>query len=105
MTQTSTADIRTPYRNTKLWSTTDGHRYVSVPTTVPLSWERTSTEGVLVYRSNPYKIVRCWHGDNAWVYKLFRDGVVVSWPFFGLLRDAQAAAVRNAEGRDVVNVA
>lgn len=95
------------YSNPAHWTTADGHRYVSVSAEVPTAWKRDRNKGGhLVYRSGPYEIRRTLvSGRSRATYEVFRDGVPLSLSFTGSLADAKARAVRNAEGRDVVNVA
>lgn len=93
------------YANIKHWRTTDGHRYVSVPTHVPTVWDREYDEkGRLVYKASDYTIVREKPGYYA-SYTVRRDGIELPLSFTGLLREAKKYAVRNATGEHVVNVA
>lgn len=86
------------------WVTADGHLYRSVRTLLPLVWTRAWVDGLLVYSSSAYTIVRQPYGTSGWTFSLFREGESI-WPLHGRLGDAQGRAVRNARGEDTVNVA
>lgn len=88
------------------WTTTDGHRHTSVPAPVPTAWRQTHNDrGQLVYLSGAYSIVRWCGRHGSRTYDVFRDGIELSLARYGRLRDAKDRAVKNARGRDVVNVA
>lgn len=88
------------------WTTTDGHRHVSVPAPEPLVWKRMhNDQGQLVYISGAYTIVRRPHGRRSWMFTVYRDGVELSLSWTSALWIAKERAVTNARGRDVVNVA
>lgn len=88
------------------WTTEDGHRHVSVPTEVPVTWrQRHDGQGRLIYFSGPYRIVRRSYGTK-YSYAVQREGVELPLGnLYSRLKDAKERAVKNAEGRDVVNVA
>jgi hypothetical protein len=95
-----------PRENPRHWSTTDGHHFVSVPAPVPTDWNRgRDIAGNLVYARDPYRIVRRLHGRSSWSYTVFRDGVELGLSLTSSLAEAKDRAVRNAEGRDTVDVA
>lgn len=88
------------------WATTDGHRHTSVPARVPIEWRRIKNgDGQITYLSSPYTIVRRSHGRRSWMYTVYRDGFELSLSSTAALWHAKERAVKNAEGRDVVNVA
>lgn len=88
------------------WATTDGHRYTSIPTTVPAEWRRIrNDEGHLTYLAGAYTIVRRPYGRASWSYTVYRDGIELRLSLTAMLHAAKERAVENAEGRDVVNVA
>lgn len=88
------------------WTTTDGHRHTSIPAPVPVEWTRTRNDkGHLVYLSSCYSIVRTPQGKRSWAYTVYRDGVELSLSHTSGLWHAKERAMKNAEGRDVVNVA
>jgi hypothetical protein len=90
------------------FTTTDGHRYVSVPVSPePWEWHRwTDENGVIHYSSGPYLITREPYG-KGFVFRLGRDvdGKLVSLDMGAgdLLRGAKSDAVVNARGEHVVN--
>ena len=91
------------FRTKKNYETADGHRYVSVPTTVPVKWARAYDEhGKLCYGSGEYQIVREPYGSRH-TYTVYRDGEELSLSWTSSLRDAKARAVINARGNDVFN--
>lgn len=88
------------------WTTEDGHRHVSVPTEVPVKWSIHRLASGLTYISGTYVIRRDHYVGSRYMYTVLRQGVEL--PLGGLysrLKYAKERAVRNAEGRDVVNVA
>lgn len=86
------------------WATTDGHRFTSIPAPVPADWKKKYTDLGLTYVSGPYTIRRDSYSRTGYSYELLRDGDPIGF-LYSRLRDAKDHAVRNAEGRDVVNVA
>lgn len=86
------------------WATTDGHRYTSVPTAVPVGWKLKYTDSGPTYVSGPYAVRRNPYGRTGYSYELLRDDVPIG-SLYSRLRDAKEHAVKNTEGRDVVNVA
>lgn len=102
MTQQSTFRARPGF------TTTDGHRYVSVPTIPPTFWSRSLDDaGRLVREFGDYKIVREPYGANRFTFSLYRlvDGewVALGIGFYSLLKDAKADAVKNARGEHVIH--
>lgn len=88
------------------WATTDGHHHVSIAAPAPTEWKpRRAEDGSLTYVSGTYSIRRIYRGYSQSTYIVFRDGVELILAFYPRLRDAKERAVKNAEGRDVVNVA
>lgn len=88
------------------WTTTDGHRHVSVPAPEPLVWTRmTNDAGRLVYVSGAYSIVRTIGPNGSRTFVVYRDGIELCLSFTGMLWCAKDRALTNARGRDVVNVA
>jgi len=88
------------------WATTDGRRHTSVPAPVPTVWTRmTNDRGQLTYVSGSYSIVRTVGPNGSRTFVVYRDGIELSLSFTGMLWYAKERAVKNAEGRDVVNVA
>lgn len=88
------------------WTTEDGHMHVSVPSEVPKLWEKTYVGVHLAYVSGPFTIVRSPYVGRRCTYSVQRDRVEL--PLGGLysrLKDAKDRAVKNAEGRDRMNVA
>jgi hypothetical protein len=87
------------------WTTEDGHLHTSVPAEVPLAWRAHFLASGLVYMSGVYAIRRRSYGTK-YSYAVLREGVQL--PIGGVysrLKDAKERAVKNAEGRDRVNVA
>lgn len=97
------------FREMPGFTTTDGHRYTSIPTRdIPHVWHRWIDENrVIHYSSGDYLIRREPYTGKRVTYQLSRDvnGKLVSLGIggFGLLRDAQTEARRNARGQSVVN--
>lgn len=90
------------------WTTTDGHRHVSVATEMPTKWRAERVPGnppTLQYVSGEYRIVREAYGSTAWSYRLHRGTESRGLWFYSRLADAKRHAVKNAQGREVVNVA
>lgn len=94
------------FRKMPGFTTTDGHRYTSVPVEVPDVWYPWYDEkGFLHYGSGPYEIRREPYLQR-FTYRLFRDvdGRAVELHFScSSLREAKAYASRNARGEHVVN--
>lgn len=93
------------FREKKGFTTTDGHRYTSIPTEVPEVWYSHFDNGELTYASGPYLIRRRKYGTK-FSYDLCRDVngyLTVIDPLFSRLKDAKERAERNARGNDVVN--
>jgi hypothetical protein len=93
------------YADSKNWTSTDGHRFTSVPTEIPGAPWRIGIDGRgrRTYTSGAYVIVRTV-GSNR-TYEVFRDGELLHLSFTGRFRWAEERAVRNARGLDVMNVA
>jgi hypothetical protein len=88
------------------WTTTDGHLHTSVPAEVPVAWRAHYLASGLVYMSGVYAIRRRSYGWTKYSYAVLREGVEL--PLGGTysrLKDAKERAVKNAEGKDRVNVA
>ena len=92
------------YANEKHWTTTDGHRYASVPAKLDEKWARAVSGGGLHYFNGPYKIVSNDKGHRR-SYRVYRDNILLPLSFHSLLRDAKAYAEKNARGEFVINVA
>lgn len=93
------------FREKKGFTTTDGHRYTSVPAEVPVTWHSFTDDDELLYAAGPYLIRRRKYGTK-FSYDLCRDvdGYLTTIdPLFSRLKDAKARAVKNARGLDVVN--
>lgn len=93
------------FREKKGFTTTDGHRYTSVPTEVPVLWYSHFDGGELIYTSGPYLIRRRKYGTK-FSYDLCRDvdGYLTTVSrMFSRLKDAKARAEKNARGLDVLN--
>lgn len=87
------------------WTTADGRRYVSIAAPPPIVWKRTyNDQGRIVYLSAAYSIVRRVRHTACW-YTVHRDGVELPLAVYTRLSDAKDRALKNAEGRDEVNVA
>ncbi len=89
------------------FTTTDGHTYTSIPTTVPRVWHRwKDEEGQLHYRSGEYEIRREPY-LSRFVYSVHRevDGKLTTITMLptASLRDAQHRARRNAYGQQTFN--
>lgn len=89
----------------KIWATVDGRRYTSVPTEVPTAWKQKQSDTGLIYVGGDYRIVRMLGSTGHRYYWVYRSGVELPLAFYGRLMDAKDRAVKNAEGRDVMNVA
>lgn len=88
------------------WTTTDGHRHVSVPAPEPLVWTRRHNDkGQLVYVSGAYSIVRTIGPNGSRTFVVYRDGIELRLSVTGMLWFAKERAVVNAQGRDVFNYA
>lgn len=94
-----------PYDNEKHWTTTDGHRFTSVPTERPGPWKRVRVGDDLIYSSGAYEIIGRPYGKARRTYTVYRDGVELALSFTSSLRDAKMHAEINAAGRDRMNVA
>lgn len=102
---TDTRKAPPAFREKKGFTTTDGHRYTSVPTEVPVLWHSFREPGELSYASGPYLIRRRQYGTK-FSYDLLRDvdGYLTTVsPMFSRLKDAKARAEKNARGLDVLN--
>jgi hypothetical protein len=96
------------YAESKNWTSTDGHRFTSVPTEIPgTPWKiGHDGQGRRTYTSGAYMIVRTVvSGGTNRTYEVFRDGEELPLSFTGRFRWAEERAVRNARGLDVMNVA
>jgi hypothetical protein len=97
------------FREMPGFTTRNGHRYTSVPTSVPTKWQRWTSPatGLLCYGASDYKITREPYGDNGkHTYRLERmvgGKPVLLGRLYSLLRDAQNDAFKNARGEHVVN--
>jgi hypothetical protein len=97
------------FREMPGFTTRDGHRYVSVPTSVPTKWRRwtVAATGTIHYSAGAYVVTREPYGTRKHTYRLERyvDGKPVKLGIAGFsrLRDAQNLAFQNARGEHVVN--
>jgi hypothetical protein len=97
------------FREMPGFTTRNGHRYTSVPASVPTKWRRwtVAATGTIHYSAGDYKITRQPHGARKFTYRLERivDGKAVPLGIAGFsrLRDAQNLAFQNARGEHVVN--
>lgn len=95
------------FRQRAGFTTTDGHRYVSVPAEVPVDWSSWYDEdGFLLYGCGDYLIVRNLYVGERRSYSVHRDVngrlTRIGWPY-SRLKDAKEKAVQNAKGLDVFN--
>lgn len=96
--------------DSKHWSTTDGHRYTSVPVKIPkrftqaLQGATPTRPALLVYTCGPYTIVRKPYGTK-YSYDVLRDRETISIGGFSRLYDAKLYVTQNAAGKAVRNVA
>lgn len=80
--------------------------YWSVPTTVPDVWHSGLNErGQMVHTSGAYEIRRLYCNGSKRHYAVYRDGVELPLSYTALLYVAKARAVKNALGKDRMNVA
>jgi hypothetical protein len=97
------------FREMPGFTTRNGHRYTSVPASLPTHWRRwtVAATGTIHYTASDYKITREPYGARKHTYRLERlvDGKLVQLGLntFSRLRDAQNLAFKNARGEHVVN--
>jgi len=95
------------FRSLPGYTTIDGHRYVSIPTDMPIRWHSWIDEYGLRCRGSGDYLIRREPHLSRYVYTLIRDvdgrAVQIGITAFGRLQDAKDAACLNASGNDVVN--
>jgi hypothetical protein len=100
--------MTTQYDNPKLWVLVSGEwgkDYVSTATAVPEKWVRYSyPDGMVLHSSGEYEIRGHRYGTRR-SYTVWRQGVELPLTLTGVLKDAKARAVKNAQGLDRMHVA
>ena len=99
-----------PKMDPRHWTTTDGHRYTSVPINppMPIPARYATCEdigGRLCYVRGRYTIVREPYVGTSFTYTVLRDCKELPLASYSRLKDAKERVARNAAGEDVVNVA